>query len=244
MKVIIGFIFVVLAVTAQVKKQKVMDWKVQPINELSENLMHRELKKSLNNFNKHRRIIGGNEAKRNQFPYQVGLVMSFHDFESNSFCGGSLISSTRVLTAGHCIIDAKSVLAILGAHIVGQVESTQVRIDVPKSGLVVHPKYVKAIVFHDIAMVKLPSAVKINNEIRPIALPSGNNDFTGVDAVLSGWGYYDMSWIKSPVLRFVGLKVISNSVCLNDLPTFVQDSIICANGEGIVGACKADSGYL
>lgn len=47
------------------------------------------------------RIVGGFEATRHQFPYQVGLVL--HLTSGNSFCGGSLVSKNYVMTAAHCL---------------------------------------------------------------------------------------------------------------------------------------------
>ncbi|KAF4517253.1 hypothetical protein B566_EDAN011637 [Ephemera danica] len=43
------------------------------------------------------RIIGGSPATKHQFPYQVAIITN-----DQAFCGGSLISSTAVLTAAHC----------------------------------------------------------------------------------------------------------------------------------------------
>jgi len=44
------------------------------------------------------RIVGGSVAARNQFPYQVALIIN-----NSGFCGGSIISNTWVLTAAHCV---------------------------------------------------------------------------------------------------------------------------------------------
>ena len=43
------------------------------------------------------RITGGSPAERDQFPWQVALII-----DNTWFCGASLISSQWVLTAGHC----------------------------------------------------------------------------------------------------------------------------------------------
>jgi secreted trypsin-like serine protease len=43
------------------------------------------------------RIVGGMDAIRAQYPWQVAIVI-----DSAYFCGGSLISSEWVLTAAHC----------------------------------------------------------------------------------------------------------------------------------------------
>ena len=43
-------------------------------------------------------IVGGWESRPNEFPWQVSLLR----FGSH-FCGGSLIDTTHVLTAAHCM---------------------------------------------------------------------------------------------------------------------------------------------
>lgn len=47
------------------------------------------------------RIVGGGEAARHQFPYQVGLVLHFDT--GNGWCGGSLVSKNYIMSAAHCI---------------------------------------------------------------------------------------------------------------------------------------------
>nr|CAD7268460.1 unnamed protein product [Timema shepardi] len=44
------------------------------------------------------RIIGGELASDNQFPYQVSLSISGYHV-----CGGSILTPTIVLTAAHCV---------------------------------------------------------------------------------------------------------------------------------------------
>ena len=48
------------------------------------------------------RIIGGQEARVNQIPWQIGLVPTF-DLDS-IFCGGTIIGPSTILTAAHCIV--------------------------------------------------------------------------------------------------------------------------------------------
>ena len=45
------------------------------------------------------RIVGGNEATINSWPWQAML----RDFNGPQFCGGTLIDPWWVLTAAHCL---------------------------------------------------------------------------------------------------------------------------------------------
>ncbi|MED6247109.1 Trypsin-2, partial [Ataeniobius toweri] len=42
------------------------------------------------------KIVGGYECRKNSVPYIASLNVGYH------FCGGSLISSTWVVSAAHC----------------------------------------------------------------------------------------------------------------------------------------------
>jgi secreted trypsin-like serine protease len=55
------------------------------------------------------RIVGGSSASISQYPWQVAVVFSPSKVSGNAhqrqFCGGSLITSRIVMTAGHCVAD-------------------------------------------------------------------------------------------------------------------------------------------
>ena len=44
------------------------------------------------------KIVGGEEAIQNSIPWQISLR-----YRSNHHCGGSILSSDRILTAAHCL---------------------------------------------------------------------------------------------------------------------------------------------
>ena len=56
----------------------------------------------LSNRSSQDRIVGGTEAKRNEFPWQAWLIISLGKGRYYS-CGGSLISNQWILTAAHCV---------------------------------------------------------------------------------------------------------------------------------------------
>lgn len=57
------------------------------------------------------RIVGGENAKRNEFPYQIRL-----EIDRSYLCGGSLISENLILSAAHCFSSNSKVIAIAGDH--------------------------------------------------------------------------------------------------------------------------------
>lgn len=231
-----------MAVAVKVEQNKAVDWsKVKPLRELSTFLVDSKFHGLVKSNGDSRKIFGGKDAIKNQFPYQVGLVMLVPGSEGSGLCGGSLISSTRVLTAAHCIKIASSAYVELGAHMLfGKEDRTNFLLNA--SEFIVHPDYDKATNQNDIGMIKLPSEVKFNDLIKPIALAKGSNDFAGYIAVLSGWGNFDSRLVHSPSLRFANLEVITNEECRKKFTYFIHDSTICANGEGAVGGCFGDSG--
>ena len=240
MEFLIITLFAVLAVTAQSQNETEIDWsKVKPISEHPDLKTDRENHIPIHLSNGNRRIIGGRQASKSQFPYQAGIICT--EAAVKYLGGGSLISSTRVLTAAHNVRGVTSALVILGAIYLSQKEPNQVIFNVPSSEMFCHPKYDPDTLYNDIAMIKLPSAVKFNNYISPIALPQGTNDYVGVTGVISGWGEFDEMKEQSKFLRYANMKVITNSKCEEEYDEII-DSTLCALGVGDVIACVGDSG--
>jgi Trypsin len=56
----------------------------------------------LSNRSSQERIVGGTEAKQNEFPWQAWLIFPIENGQYYS-CGGTLISNQWILTAAHCV---------------------------------------------------------------------------------------------------------------------------------------------
>ncbi|KAJ8713394.1 hypothetical protein PYW07_013764 [Mythimna separata] len=189
------------------------------------------------------RIVGGHYSYIIYFPYQVGLIAVTPD--GDAICGGSLISKTRVLTAGHCWFDGETQAwkfkVVLGStRLYG---NDGIRFDTAL--VITHPQFSPPIT-NDIAMILLPHTVEYSSTISPIALPSGkerNQSFVGWVGMASGYGFIsDTDSVDNErYLSYVYLPLVSRQQCypFQDIDFSKQ---VCASGEGGRSTCQGDSG--
>ncbi|XP_037293539.1 collagenase-like [Manduca sexta] len=188
------------------------------------------------------RIVGGSPSSVGQFPYQAGLLITLP--QGIGACGGSLLSSRKVLTAAHCwwdgINQASGFLVVLGSN---RLFSGGVRLET--RDIVMHGSWNPFIVRNDIAMIRLPSDVSFTNNINVIALPSGsqlNLDFVGERAIASGFGRTRDGVNGDGSLNHVTLDVITNNVCSRTYRFIIQSSNLCTSGANGRSTCHGDSG--
>ncbi|KAJ9580604.1 hypothetical protein L9F63_024219 [Diploptera punctata] len=184
------------------------------------------------------KIVNGQQATRGQFPYQAAVYL-----DSSSFCGGSLISTTFVLTAAHCAQSVSRFTVYLGAQALSASESG--RVIVTSTSKIVHASYNPSTIANDIALIRLPSAVSLTSFIQTIALPGrslSSNSFAGSTVTVSGWGRTATSTSVSNQLNYVDLTVITNSACSSFFGSYILASTICADGSNRQGSCNGDSG--
>lgn len=197
-------------------------------------------------FNFNSRIVGGDVARRSQHPYQVATfnILPW----GTGICGGVLLSTRVVITAAHCVESSSSTQVIMGAHFLfdGN-EPDRVAMEVLRQSYIIHEKYDAQMLYNDVALLILPTAVKLTKSIQTIDLPSGDDlksSYDGELATVSGWGRFsdDNSWV-SDVLRFTVNEVKSNSACFDIFGNFVIDSTLCTITRATrSGTCHGDSG--
>uniref|UniRef100_A0A3B3XRH2 Peptidase S1 domain-containing protein n=1 Tax=Poecilia mexicana TaxID=48701 RepID=A0A3B3XRH2_9TELE len=187
-------------------------------------------------------IVGGAAAPQGSWPWQVSLQTSSH------FCGGSLINSEWVLTAGHCIIsNIGSARLVLGLQSLTGTNPNKVTRTVAQ--VIRHPSFSISTLDNDIALIKLSSAVTFNNYISPVCLAAADSTFySGVNSWVTGWGN-----IGSGVVILTDLKQETFSVIYYHTegsrffygyaPTTITDNMICAGLlQGGKDSCQGDSG--
>jgi secreted trypsin-like serine protease len=189
------------------------------------------------------KIVGGEPVEIADFRWQVALVRGVSAEPNRSqFCGGTLVQSTVVVTAAHCIdnsivqSDPARVNAIAGAtrYSIGG-ERLSVK------SIFVHPKWDRKTNDYDVAVLLLASASQLG---RPIKLASVAPQ-PGIDTWVSGWGTTSSQGSGSATLRAAKVPIVATSVCnaAQSYDNSITPRMICGGKEeGGVDSCQGDSG--
>merc|ERR1712051_921647 len=183
------------------------------------------------------RIVGGQETEQHEYPWQVGPVSRNG---RSPFCGGTLISSTHVLTAAHCTqTDASSIAVILGEHNIADSDFNRVNV----AEIINHPEYNSGTTDNDYAILRLASPVTFTNEVSPACLPADlSNTFAGVLATVTGWETLSSGGNQPTVLQEVDVTVTTNTACENAYgSSMITANMIFAADSG-KDSCQGDSG--
>ncbi|XP_022126141.2 collagenase [Pieris rapae] len=188
------------------------------------------------------RIIGGSDSRLGENPHLGGLIIALTSGRS-SVCGSSLLTNTKAVTAAHCWWDGNN-QARRFTLVFGSVRLFSGGVRVTTANVVMHPQWNPRTASSDVAVITM-NYINYNNNIRPISMATGNNNFVGTFAVAAGYGVTSDSQngiSTNTVQKKVNLRVISNDECRRSY-AFIEDSILCVNTEGgTVSTCGGDSG--
>ncbi|KAJ8982607.1 hypothetical protein NQ317_005079, partial [Molorchus minor] len=188
------------------------------------------------------RIVGGHEATAHSYPFQAALYVYMTG--ATYFCGGTLIRQNWILTAAHCLdLNPLYTLIILGSHNLTNTEPSRLMLN--STEYVIHEGWNETTLQDDIALIKLPINVTLNEYISTIDYATGDNDYVDELGTVMGWGLTETSAGVSPVLKHVNVSIMSNEACAatsSQYASVLIDTHICTSGTGAVGSCSGDSG--
>lgn len=212
------------------------------------------------------RIIGGNDATVNSWPWQVWLSLYGGPYGS-SLCGGTIISPSFVLTAAHCA----PVKGIHGNALMGTVERLSFEGEIVSVDTIIpHHSYNKPQTFaYDFALAKLAKQGnpmqfgdrgKTSKLYRPACLPQEDAclnayDQEQNDCWVTGWGLqHELERTAADVMSEVDIQIMSRRDCNgnDNIPggegfyktSYIHTpSMFCAGWkQGGKDACSGDSG--
>jgi hypothetical protein len=152
----------------------------------------------------HAAVVGGVQVSISQVPWQVAVFAEF-EFEGERFgllCGGSIVDSTHIVTAGHCAYNPATESPLTSASFVILAGASNITAEEIKYGATVEARLVDGVRIHpdfnyragpgtpdDVAVLQLALPLSESAGVRPIALPASvSSPPQGTSAVLSGFG--------------------------------------------------------
>jgi len=185
------------------------------------------------------RIVGGQPAAKNEYPWQVALVQNG---QTKPFCGGTLLSSKTILTAAHCRVSVSQFKVHVGEHDLSKADGEQ---KIRASSFTRHPQYNGNTVDNDFAIIQLSRDVTFSNTIMPVCLPNSNTNYDSRVSTVTGWGTFSSGGGSTPdTLYEVDVDTITNTACTTGTQYTsgeITSNMICAKRAG-KDACQGDSG--
>eukprot|EP01134_Creolimax_fragrantissima_P006946 CFRG6946T1 len=174
---------------------------------------------------------------------------------NNHFCGGTLIDSTHVLTAAHCVLEIESITqGFLSGDVYAYIGGTKISsTDQWQRSQVIHgmchPNYDPESFDWDCCVLTLKDAIDL--PVVPLnGIDNANSDFEALESVgqtttVFGWGVTNVaSGATSDTLKYVNVPILSSRLCESAYYTYQDARMFCAGDweNGGADSCSGDSG--
>ncbi|NWQ86289.1 TMPS9 protease, partial [Burhinus bistriatus] len=187
------------------------------------------------------RIVGGSEASRGEFPWQVSLR------ENNEhFCGAAILTEKWLVSAAHCFTefqDPAMWAAYTGTTSLRGSDGGAVKMGIAQ--IIPHPSYNADTADYDVAVLELKRPVTFTKYIQPVCLPDAGHHFpTSKKCLISGWGYLKEDFLVKPeFLQKATVELLDQTLCSSLYSHVLTDRMLCAGYlEGKIDSCQGDSG--
>jgi len=207
-----------------------------------------KLRRTLQNEDR-QRILYGSETPTNEYPWQISMWV-----DRSHFCGGTLINTEWVVTAAHCVdLQYRNhfarVTVSLSDHNVNTFNETK-NVFRKLKRVVRFPTYDENYLHGDLALLQFESPVVLSNTIRPACLPEDDLSWEYRTAIITGWGYTEVSRLLKPrpktadILREAEVYILPQKLCERHSPFPITGRMICTfkGPQGVETTCQGDSG--
>ncbi|XP_070501610.1 uncharacterized protein [Chironomus tepperi] len=193
-------------------------------------------------------IIGGRFVTRGNFPWVAVLSRPSGDV----FCGGTLVTSRKVVSAAHCIQDKETAKPTLAGEIVIQLGAYDLdkKVEIGRAfhavqRVNIHPDWntLTQAFDADISVLVLEREAAFSEFIQPICLGRASSASTGV---VVGYGKSeDDTKIHETIPKILETPIHSNKDCFKNnraLAGISSGRTFCGGTGTGVGVCRGDSG--
>jgi secreted trypsin-like serine protease len=183
------------------------------------------------------RIIGGELAYTGQFRFAAAIYKSTSD--GTFFCGGALMGTRWIVTAGQCVDGGLLFNIRLGANALNDTNAVTVSADT----YFLHPDYDPTTLSNDVGLIRLSTSVAYNEKVWPIDFMAYSPLPDNSSVVTLGWGQTsdDGTGLVND-LNYVDLITLSNDECKLAFGNQVNENMVCVKGNSNEGTCKGDLG--
>lgn len=182
------------------------------------------------------RVVGGTRASTATAPWVVYLA----DKSGFQFCGGTLVTPTKVVTAAHCTASAPDRETFVVAGRDDKDAKSGRSVEVQKTW--VSPTFKAVGNGLDVSVLTL--AKPLPDKPLPLAGPSDTALYgTGTAATIYGWGATSENGSPSRYLLSATVPIRDDAYCRKSASSFDAKLLTCAGFDsGGVDTCQGDSG--
>ncbi|XP_015905532.1 trypsin-1 [Parasteatoda tepidariorum] len=199
------------------------------------------------------RIVGGDDAFDGEFPFMVSVRRGGSTFGGHH-CGGVIIKKLWILTAAHCVrsYSPKHLTVRVGEYDLTKLENFHSEEDYSIEKIILHPKLNHPKRYNnDIALLKLTKPIKYDSYVGPSCLPQEDEDFSGQEGTIMGWGFLSenggersnvLQKLLVPIMNITECQLLYDEANLMRRVEFIPGQVCAGYKEGKKDSCQGDSG--